>query len=578
MRMHGMRSLGVLIAVVAIAGCTKKIDSDAPLAFVPADTPYVIANLEPLPEATVAQFGNQMQSMWPLLFPMIDKLIDTSLQKSQGDDTPAEVRALAAKSTRVAKAILAEIRTRDTPEKWQQVGLGPKAHSAIYGVGILPVMRLELFDVDAFRAMIARIETNAGDKLATARVGEQEVWTIGDEHALALMAIVGKHLVLTVVPGNADDALKRRVLGLDRPASNLAEMGALATFNKARGYLPYGSGWLDTRRLLALSIDDPAIAAFAQAAGAPKPALDSVCRGEFDAIAAKMPRVALGYTALDADRMALHARLDLEPALAKSLAALPGLLPGARSNDALFDMAFALPVLRGRDFIVAQADAIAAAPFKCAMLSSLNESATEGKAKLDQVIPPPIADLFGARATLDSLVLPDPATSKEMEVAGRILIGSNNPSFLTGLAQMAVPGLQKITLAPDGKAVAIPADALPAEVGGKFELHVAMNAKTLGISVGKDQVTRLEAAVAATPGPAGTMIESTVSGAVYQLAADGMAKFADKLPPDPDTREMLESQRKLYAMYAQWFRQIDVSVAFGAEGVDLNETVDFVKH
>lgn len=578
MRRHGLRSVAALLIALAIAGCGKKVDHDAPLAFVPADTPYVIANLEPLPQATVAKIAQQMQATWPLLFPMVDKMIDSSLAKSQAGDTPANAPELDAKAARVAKAILAELRTRDTPEKWQQIGLGPQIRSAIYGVGLLPVMRVELADVDAFRAMVARVEQNAGEKLATARVGEQDVWTMGDAHALVLIAIEGKHLVATVVPGTADDAMKRRMLGLERPASNLAETDALATFNKARGYLPYGSGWLDTRRVLALVNDDPAIAAFAQIAGMPAPSLDATCRSELDAIAAKMPRLAFGYTAFDAERMAMHVRLDLDQALAKSLAALPASLPGAGSNEALFDLAFALPILHGRDFLVAQADAIAATPFKCAMLADLNDSAKEAKDKLDQTIPPPIADLFGARATLDSLVLADPATAKELDVSGRILIGSNNPSFLTGLAQMAVPGLQKITLAPDGKAVAIPADALPAELGGKFELHVAMTPKMLGISVGKDQAAKLEAAVAAKPASAGTVLESTVSGAIYSLAADAMKQYAGKLPPDPDMREMLESQSKIYALYAQWFRQIDVSIAFGTDGIDFQETVDFAKH
>ena len=41
-------------------------------------------------------------------------------------------------------------------------------------------------------------------------------------------------------------------LGLDRPAQSLADTGTFEAFDKARGYLPYGSGWVDTRRLVAL--------------------------------------------------------------------------------------------------------------------------------------------------------------------------------------------------------------------------------------------------------------------------------------------------------------------------------------
>ena len=163
-------------------------------------------------------------------------------------------------------------------------------------------------------------------------------------------------------------------------------------------------------------------------------------------------------------------------------------------------------------------------------------------------------------------------------MSGRVLIGSNNPSFLTGLAQMAVPGLQKVALASDGKAVAIPSDALPAELTGKFDIHVAMTAKTLGIAVGKDQVSKLEAAVAAGPGRPGVLLESNVSGAIYKLAADGFTQFADKLPADPQMHDMLESQRAMYALYSQWFKHLGASVTFGTEGIDVSETVEFAKH
>jgi hypothetical protein len=36
-----------------------EIEADAPLQFVPADTPYVFANLEPLPPEVIAQWQRQ---------------------------------------------------------------------------------------------------------------------------------------------------------------------------------------------------------------------------------------------------------------------------------------------------------------------------------------------------------------------------------------------------------------------------------------------------------------------------------------------------------------------------------------
>lgn len=574
MRNHARNGLVALAAALLVVACGRKAEHDAPIAFVPADTPYVIAALEPVPEATAKHLSAQAQGIWSVVFPMFDQMMAEPEQKPDEDVTPEQLE-LRAKTRRVLKAVIDEVRSRDTPEKWREVGLGTQVRSAIYGVGLLPVLRTEILDADALRAMVARIERNAGEKLGTARIGEQDVWTIGGDPVLGLMAIQGKHLVATVVPAGADEALKRRVLGLDRPAQSLADTNALADFNKARGYLPYASGWVDTRRVLALLTDDPAVAAVAKAAGEPKPELDAACRGELDALAAKAPRLALGYTKFDTERMTMHMRLDLDPALAKSLAALPAALPGAASNDALFDFAFALPVLRGRDFLVAQADAVAAAPFRCDLLAPLNEQLAQMKTKIEATIPPPLSDLLGVRITLDRIVLPKAGGGDGFDVAGRVLVGSSNPAFLTSLAQMSMPALQKIPLSPDGKAVAIPADVIPGGYAEGHEIHAAMGAKTLGVAVGKDQAAKLEAAVGAAAGAPGVAVESNLSGEVYRLLGQAFEVFADKLP-DND-RSTLDMQRKLYAMYAQWFKRIGGGVSFGAEGIDITQDVEYAK-
>lgn len=558
-----------LAALLCVSACGDKVDRNAPLAFVPDDSPWVFANLEPVPETTRARFEQQMQAAWPLMLEVLDRAL-ADLKKAPAADATDTKPAEAAKAARLLEAVLDEFRARDTVAKWREVGLSPEAHTALYGIGLLPVVRLELSDPQAFRAMVARIEAKVGEKLAVTKVGEQEAWTFGTTEAGGLMAIQGSHLVLGLVPGNADEALKRRVLGLDRPAKSMADSGALADFNKARGYLPQGSGWIDTRRIVALVGADEGVAAIARAAGSEPPALDATCRAEFDAIAAKMPRLAFGYTALDAERMAMHARLDLEPALAKSLLALGGRTPGGASRDSLFDFGLALPVLGLRDFLVAQADAVAKSPFACAHLAGLNEGFAETRTKLQGMLPPPAANLSGVRLTATHLAWPK--DTDKPDFGGHLVIGSGSPALLAGLAQLASPELQKVTLAPDGKPVAIPASALPAAYAD-VPVSVAMGEKTLALAIGKDDTARLAATVAAAPSADGVWLDMSYSGRVYALFGDAFDRFGAFLP-DAE-RQQFQAQRQLYAMYAQWFRRFDMQVAVVAEGIDFNETVEF---
>ncbi|MBK7209712.1 MAG: hypothetical protein IPH99_05030 [Xanthomonadales bacterium] len=226
----------LLITVLLIAACGKSADNSSPLAFVPADTPFVMANAEPAPEAAVQTWTRMMQGVWPSLLGVYDRMLD---------DLPDPGDAEIGKVKRVTAAILDEVRDRDTQDEWAQVGFSMQARGAFYGVGLVPVLRVELADADKFRAMVARIEQKAGASLTTARVDDQDLWTIALDKAEALIAIEGKHLVITVLPANAEKSLRRRVLGLDRPGQSLESSAGLIRFNKAEGYLAYGSGWID---------------------------------------------------------------------------------------------------------------------------------------------------------------------------------------------------------------------------------------------------------------------------------------------------------------------------------------------
>lgn len=594
MNLRNFRGGLVLAALLCVSACGDKVDRDAPLAFVPADTPWVFANLEPVPESIRTRYEQQMQAAWPVMLGMFDSAL-ADIEKAaatagdspdedaaEGDDTdagagdPADVtttiadQAGAAKAARVFKGVLDELRTLDTPAKWRAVGLSSEARMAMYGIGLLPVMRLELSDPEAFRALVARLEQKAGSKLGTAQIGEQAVWTFGTDEVGGVLAIQGSHLVLGLVPGNAGDALKRRVLGLDRPAKSLAESGALADFNKTRGYLPHGSGWVDTRRIVALVGTDEGVAAIARAAGSEPPTLDATCSAEFDTIAAKAPRLAFGYTALDNERMSMHSRIDLEPALAQALLALGSSTPGGATRDALFDFGIALPVLGLRDFFLAQADAVAKAPFQCDQLKGLNEAFAEARPKLEGMLPPPVANLSGLRLTATRLAWPQ-GTDKP-DFAGTLVVGSSSPALLAGLAQLASPELQKVTLAADGTPVAIPASALPAGYTD-IPVSVAMGEKALALAIGKDESARLGTTVAAAPSKPGVWLDTSFSGSLYGLFGDAIDRFSAFMP-DAE-RQQFEAQRALYAMYAQWFRRFDLQIAVVPEGIDFTETVEF---
>lgn len=555
------KRLALACAVLALAACGKKADTSDPLVFIPADTPYVMANVEVLPDATVEVFATQMKVFWPVIFEQFAPLV-AELEK---DPKHAD-------AARVVRALFDEMAPRDTPEKWAEIGLGMKVRSAFYGVGLIPVLRVELADPDAFRATVARVEGKAGAKLGTGRIGDQDLWTVGDDKVQGLIAIQGHHLVVTLAPTGADEALKRRLLGLDLPESSLAASGDLTALNKAEGYLPYGSGWVDLRRLVALIDRDPGYQAFMRLATDTPPALDATCRGELEGIVAHMPRASFGYTALDASHMTMRSLLELDPALAQAMQALAAPPPGSAStSQTLLDFSLSVPVLKLKGFVEAQVDAILAAPYQCEALASLNSGAADLKAKLGDTVPPPLSDLTGVRISLDRFTWAD---QDKPDFAGKLLVASGDPATLVSMAQLAVPALREVQIPSDGTPVDL---TLPPEAAGFVDFaQAAMTSKALALAFGTGSaggdLGNWLAEPAATDAQ---LLNFRYSGQLYGLIGDATRRFAEAMPEEQ--RAMLDGQLRMYALYQQWFKHFDQRVNVTPKGLVFVQDVEMAR-
>src|SRR5574340_530177 len=121
-----------------LAACGKSADNSAPLAFVPADTPFVYANIEPTPKAVTEQWSRRMHEYLPAAL----GVYESALAKI-GATKPEDAHAIAA-----ARALIDTLKTHDTWDKLRELGLKPDMRVAFYGVGLAPVLRMELGDAN----------------------------------------------------------------------------------------------------------------------------------------------------------------------------------------------------------------------------------------------------------------------------------------------------------------------------------------------------------------------------------------------------------------------------------------------
>lgn len=558
------RLIALGVASVLLAACGHK-DKDAPLAFVPADTPYVAASLDKLDDDAYEAMLNQVNTELPG---------QVAQMKAMAQDMEAKGNV---DGSHLMKAVAAEFDGKTAEAALKNLGLDIKTGSAIYGLGLSPVARVSLADPAAWEAFVGRLETAYGKKLETADAGGQAYRhvAISDTGIQLVIATVGKQAVVSLLPADAAQPMIRQALGADRPEKNLQEDGRLADLAKDKGYKDYAVGQIDLTRLLPLIAagKDPLFAAFIKQqsakTGEPVPALPPSCQTEASRIAARVPSISFGYTKLDLHHQSQRVDIALADDITKAFSGLKVELPGlGQDASAPFDVSLALPVEQIRTFVTAQSEAVAAKPFECPAFANLNDSFTKLGSTMQQAAIPPFGDIRGVRIVIDSFK-PAASAAQMPQVTGRVVLATRNAPGLLAMGQAVLGGDFK--LAGDGK----PA-ALPANIVGMLGMPgwAAMNGQAIAIGVGPGEDAKLDEVLMASVGDAGRLSRMHLNGDMYRSWVDVMAEKAQTYAnamttaagaegaPDSqadDTAAAQRSKAQFDAMKAQATRVVQVT-------------------
>ncbi len=506
-----------LAAALAMTGCGRQ-DKDTPLAFVPADTAYVFADLKPLPEAISRAWFDRLKP----------------LNAALGESVAALRAELAAHPDASAEKLLAMMTLAEgrlSIEGIEKMGIHRDALGAFYGVNLLPVLRIELADPDAFRAFIADLEKQRGSPLPVAEIDGHPYWRVELQAGMPalVVAILDKHLVATLDVGAKGPALAEQ-LGLKRPAHSLLASGELAQLNRDYGFGPHGTFLIDNKRLAgALVAGEGRDAGFTSLLAARGKTLSPACRRELAGFADAVPRVVGGYDKLEAKAMAMTSVVELRPDLLQGLLPVPAPvagLGGAGDGNGM-DFGFGAKLDKLAEFLQARATAINATPYQCEWFAALN---TGSGAFAQQ-----IAGLYmaagwfsGARVALTDLKW---AVDKPEVVEATLVIASPNPAGLIGMAQGFVPQLAGLNLSPT--AAPQPIDLGPL-VGGALPAasrtaFVAVREAGIGIGVGanaKQSVVEHLTAQASAPPP---LIHLGYDGAIHSLLMRKLEEMTQSL-------------------------------------------------
>lgn len=449
------------------------------LAGVPDDSPYVFANTQPMPKAFLDRIGDALA---PAL-----AMLEQELVKGEAElgDSPDDA---------LGKAVIAELKGNLNRAGMVKMGLDPEFRFVIHGIGVLPVLRMQLEDPAAFKAMVERIEKSAGRKAPTATEGSTEYWRFAEDGMVFAIAIVEKELVFTFAPEAASAAVLGAVFG--KKGGGAAVKARLAENAKAYGLKAEVSGFIDIAAIArgAMGTGSPLNnTIFAAVLKGQLPPLSPACKADYEGLIKTWPGMAFGYTELSGTRASARYVVQVEAGLAGELAGLRASVPGMDAKLGLGNLVAGIDVGKALAFAKKTVEAMQAAPYACENLSALNQGVVGLSMAVAQPMPPAITGLQGINVQVKSLELGEAGPGN---IKATVLLVAKGADELLAMAKGMVPPLAQLTVAPDGKPVALPAGLVPPVVDAP---HIALTKDALALSVGAGEEANLSALVTAKP-------------------------------------------------------------------------------
>lgn len=569
-RTRRLRTLSFFLPLM-LAACSGSSDDEKSLAsadgilrYVPANTPYVFAVTEPLPDEVADKFAPHVEA----LADSYETLLLAAVNHDPADDTATR---LDEDSRARLTALIGRVAGMVSGEGIPEAGIDRKSTAAIYGVGLLPVLRVTLSDGALFESTLEELENEAGEKLAVAEIDGHSYRYAGDDDGRVLVAVIDDQLVVSVVPASLPEDLLKSVLGLELPKKSIAQSGELVALAGKYGLSAHGLGMLDIQRIAATFLDDQEgvnreLLALADYDGS---AFSEVCKSEIRALSGIAPRIVAGYTDVTEDHIKSTTVIELRSDIAAGVQTLTAPVPGlGLEHGGLMSVGMSLDMLAAREFYSARLDAIEADPFECEFFADIQEGVVRGRELLNQPIPPIVYGFRGFLAVINDIEGMDIANQQPpTDVDMRVLVATDNAPGLLAMGAMFSPQIASMNLKPDAKPVKLD---LPPVAAVAEAAWVAMSENALALSFGNGSEAGLEAMLAASPGDPSPFLSLDVDAArYYGFIGDAMALSDDGDQPP----EVVKAQRELMQVFAEMLERISFDVLFTENGIEMPSTL-----
>ncbi len=488
-----MRALVVgLVFVFACSGGSKQSPQSAisqtwtapsMLAKVPADAPYLVAMIDPLPRLVREQMFEELDEKFE---EQRARLLDPTLDRSTLDE-----------NDRALLAVFEELEGRDRTHWGRELGFDESGRFVLYGLSVWPVLRIAVANENRLRQVIANVIRKAGIPYTQHTLQGRTYWMGGDGKLALIISVGDGDVVAAVLPVPAIPQYLPIVLGLQKPPRTLNDDNKLAALIARYHFMSSMVGYLDTK-IVADIIGQRAATTNTELDRPLREAMGPVhptCKDDLARLAAFAPRLAVGYRRLDAKGMQGAFVLELPPDVAASLQRLRVAVPELeRGLGARAMMKFGVGARLDElwPLLKQLTEHIAAEPFKCTWFTELNSAAAELSTALDRPVPAPLLGFRGVSFVVDDM------RKEPLDMRGHaIMVGDHASDIMSQLIKLAGAGT---TITPDGRPVQLPLATLgvPATMLGYAATRIDRAAIALGPNSANDVVEALNAPLPAT--------------------------------------------------------------------------------
>ncbi len=449
-------------------GSKSGADLESLLENVPADTAYLIANKEPIPDKVMDVQMKRGQDMLAMLTES-----DGFKQAAIDGKGPGKFFS----------AFLEEYGSAITSGKIEDIGLSKKAHSVIYGYDMMPVMRLGVADQEKLMAMIKRAEEKSSFKVDFSKCGDFDCFEATDPKGqMAIAAVFLKdQLAVSAFSSDKKEALKKHLMGEAKPSSSYT-VANWDSFLKENNYPGYGDGFLNLKSAFAFA----------------KPLILQNAKGSMDdkslngcvAVAENhidnMPEIVFGTKTLETAVIDYELLFKTSAVVSTALQTLANdtNIP-QRTDGAIFDFGVNINFPKMRDALTKYTSFLikSGEDNKCPAIKAQDIRKSMGG--MAMVMNMGLSQFNSVYASVSDIELDKRMQPKKIDAV--ISLGSNDPAGLIAMAGMMAPPLLSLKIPDDGSVTKLPDGLIPKRGGPQPDIFLSRTEKAINIFVGNDK-------------------------------------------------------------------------------------------